>query len=160
MQIPRDAVLLRIFLGENERCQNRPLYEAIVLKAREMHLAGATVLRGPLGFGHSSHLHTAKILRLSEDLPMIVEIVDSEDKIDAFLVHLDGMIGSGLVTLERVKVLQYGSSLSHAGAKPLAAQPAGTSEARSMSPGQEQSHAVPGRLRRRSFFARRPPQAP
>jgi len=84
MQVPRDAVLLRIFLGEDERCQNRPLYEAIVLKAREMHLAGATVLRGPLGFGHSSRLHTAKILRLSEDLPMVIEIVDSEEKIEAF----------------------------------------------------------------------------
>ncbi|HYM03150.1 MAG TPA: DUF190 domain-containing protein [Stellaceae bacterium] len=109
MQIPRDAFLLRIFLGENERCDNRPLYEAIVLKARELHLAGATVIRGPLGFGHSSHLHTAKILRLSEDLPMIIEIVDQEDKIEAFLPVLDGMIGSGLVTLEKVRVLRYGS---------------------------------------------------
>jgi PII-like signaling protein len=120
MQIPRDAVLLRVFLGEDERCQNRPLYEAIVLKAREMHLAGATVLRGPLGFGHSSRLHTAKILQLSEDLPMVIEIVDSEEKIEAFLPVLDGMIGSGLVTLEKVKVLQYGASsdLSHASAKP------------------------------------------
>ena len=121
MQIPRDAVLLRIFLGEGERCGNHALYEAIVLKAREMHLAGATVLRGPLGFGHSSRLHTAKILRLSEDLPMVVEIVDSEDKIEAFLPLLDGMIGSGLVTLEKVKVLQYGSSLGHAESKPPAA---------------------------------------
>ena len=116
MQIPRDAVLLRIFLGEDERFENRPLYEAIVLKAREMHLAGATVLRGPLGFGHSSRLHTAKILRLSEDLPMVIEIVDSEEKIEAFLPVLDGMIGSGLVTLEKVKVLQYGSDKSQAGA--------------------------------------------
>jgi uncharacterized protein len=115
MQIPRDAVLLRIFLGEDERCEHRPLYEAIVLKAREMHLAGATVIRGPLGFGHSSRLHTAKILRLSQDLPMVIEIVDSQEKIDAFLPVLDGMIGSGLVTLEKVKVLQYGSTLDHAG---------------------------------------------
>jgi len=118
MQIPRDAVLLRIFLGEDERCERRPLYEAIVLKAREMHLAGATVLRGPLGFGHSSRLHSAKILRLSEDLPMVIEIVDSEAKIDAFLPVIDGMIGSGLVTLEKVKVLQYGSTRELAAAKP------------------------------------------
>jgi PII-like signaling protein len=119
MQIPRDAVLLRIFLGEDERCQGRPLYEAVVLKAREMHLAGATVLRGPLGFGHSSRLHTAKILRLSEDLPMVIEIVDSEEKIGGFLPVLDGMIASGLVTLEKVKVLRCG-------AKPLAGPPGAT----------------------------------
>ena len=110
MQIPRDAVLLRIFLGENDRHGHQPLYEAIVLKAREMHLGGATVLRGPMGFGHSSRLHTAKILRLSEDLPIVVEIVDSEAKIEAFLPILDTMIGSGLVTLEKVTVLQYGKA--------------------------------------------------
>lgn len=108
MQIPKDAVLLRIFFGEDEKFGRLPLYEAIVLKAREMHLAGATVLRGPMGFGHSSRIHTTKILRLSEDLPIIIEIVDAEDKIDAFLPELDKMIGSGLVTLEKVKVLQYG----------------------------------------------------
>src|SRR6185369_9348232 len=110
MQIPNDAVLLRIFIGENDRCAHKPLYEAIVLKARELHLAGATVLRGPLGFGHSSRLHTAKILRLSEDLPLIIEIVDAEDKIRGFLKVLDGMMGSGLVTLEKVQVIQYGQS--------------------------------------------------
>jgi hypothetical protein len=109
MQIPRAAILLRIFLGENDRYEHRPLYEAIVLKAREAHLAGATVLRGPMGFGHSSRLHTAKILRLSEDLPMVIEIVDSEEKINAFLPELDKMMGSGLVTIERVQVLQYGN---------------------------------------------------
>lgn len=108
MQIPNDAVLLRIFLGENDRWEHSPLYEAIVLKAREMHLAGATVLRGPMGFGHSSRLHTTKILRLSEDLPFVIEIVDSEEKINEFLPVLDGMMGSGLVTLEKVKVLRYG----------------------------------------------------
>ena len=108
MQIPREAVLLRIFIGENDRWEQRPLYEAIVLKAREMHLAGATVLRGPMGFGRSSRVHTAKVLRLSEDLPFIVEIVDSKDKIDAFLPVLDGMMGSGLVTIENVRVLRYG----------------------------------------------------
>ena len=108
MQIPKQAVLLRIFIGEDDRFGTSPLYEAIVLKAREMHLAGATVLRGPMGFGHSSRLHTAKILRLSEDLPIVVEIVDSEAKIDAFLPVLDAMMQSGLVTLEKVRVLQYG----------------------------------------------------
>jgi uncharacterized protein len=109
MQLPRDAMLLRIFCGEEARCGQHPLYEAIVLKAREMHMAGATVLRGPMGFGKSSHLHTAKILRLSMDLPMVIEIVDSEERINAFLPVLDGMMGSGLVTLEKVQVLQYGT---------------------------------------------------
>jgi uncharacterized protein len=108
MQIPKEAVSLRIFIGENDRHEHRPLYEAIVLKTRELHLAGATVLRGPMGFGHSSRLHTAKILRLSEDLPFVIEIVDSEEKINAFLPVLDAMMTSGLVTIERVRVLQYG----------------------------------------------------
>ena len=110
MQIPEQALLLRIFIGEDDRDDGRPLYEAIVLKAREMHLAGATVLRGPMGFGHSSRLHTAKILRLSEDLPLVIEIVDSEARIEAFLPLLDGMMRSGLVTLEKVRVLQYGAN--------------------------------------------------
>lgn len=109
MQIPEDAVLLRIFIGESDRWQRRPLYEAIVLKARELHLAGATVLRGPMGFGKASRLHTAKILRLSLDLPLVIEIVDSEEKINTFLPVLDGMIGGGLVTLEKVKVIHYRS---------------------------------------------------
>ena len=107
MQIPTDAVLLRIFIGESDRWEHKPLYEAIVLKAREMHLAGATVLRGPMGFGKTSHLHTAKILRLSMDLPLIIEIVDSEEKINTFLPILDDMMGGGLVTLEKVKVIHY-----------------------------------------------------
>jgi PII-like signaling protein len=114
MKLPKDAVLLRIFFGEADKYQGRPLYEAIVMKARELHLAGATVLRGPMGFGHSSRVHTAKILRLSEDLPLLIEIVDAEEKIDAFLPVLDQMMGSGLVTLEKVKVLQYGRSPSEA----------------------------------------------
>jgi PII-like signaling protein len=109
MQIPKDAMLLRIFCGEDDRHDGAPLYEAIVLKAREMQLGGATVLRGPMGFGHSSRLHTAKILRLSEDLPMVVEIVDSEEKVRAFLPTLDRMMSSGLVTLEKVQVLHYGT---------------------------------------------------
>ena len=102
------ATLLRIFIGESDEHGGRPLHEAIVLKAREMGLAGATVLRGPMGFGKSSRLHTSKILRLSEDLPLLIEIVDSEDNINAFLPILDGMMSSGLITLEKVQVLQYG----------------------------------------------------
>ena len=107
MQLPQDAMLLRIFIGENDRHGQRPLYEAIVLAARERGLAGATVIRGPMGYGASSRLHTAKILRLSEDLPLVIEIVDSEEKINAFLPVLDPMIGGGLVTLEQVKVIEY-----------------------------------------------------
>ena len=114
MQIPKDAFLLRIFLGENDHWEGRPLYEALVLKAREMHLGGATVLRGPMGFGHSSRLHTAKILRLSEDLPFVVEIVDTEEKIKGFVEATEPMMGSALVTLERVQVLQYGPPPNHA----------------------------------------------
>ncbi|MDX8532533.1 DUF190 domain-containing protein [Mesorhizobium sp. VK25A] len=110
MQIPSQAMLLRIFIGEDDRGPGHPLYESIVLQAREMHLAGATVLRGGMGFGHSSRLHTAKILRLSLDLPLVVEIVDSEEKINAFLPVLEGIMPSGLVTLEKVQVLQYGPS--------------------------------------------------
>ncbi len=107
--LPHDAVLLRIFFGEDDKFEQLPLYEAIVLKAREMHLAGATVLRGSVGYGHSSRIHTTKILRLSQDLPIIVEIVDAKDKIDAFLPVLDKMMSSGLVTMEKVQVLQYGA---------------------------------------------------
>jgi uncharacterized protein len=108
MDIPKDAVLLRIFFGEDDRFEHQPLYEAIVQKARSMPLAGATVLRGSIGFGHSSRLHTARILRLSFDLPVVVEIVDTEVKINEFLPVLDGMMTSGLITLEKVQVLQYG----------------------------------------------------
>jgi uncharacterized protein len=107
MQIPHEAVLLRIFLGESDRWEHKPLYEAIVLKARELHLAGATVLRGPMGFGKSSRLHTAKILRLSMDLPLVIEIVDSEERIQSFLPVLDKMMGGGLLTLEKVRVIDY-----------------------------------------------------
>ncbi len=109
MELPHDCILLRIFIGESDRHQHQPLHEAIVLKARERHLAGATVLRGAMGFGRSSRLHTAKILRLSVDLPIVIEIVDTEEKINAFLPELDGMIGGGLVTLESVRVLHYRS---------------------------------------------------
>jgi uncharacterized protein len=107
MQIPHEAVLLRMFIGESDRWEHKPLYEAIVLKARELHLAGATVLRGPMGFGKSSRLHTAKILRLSMDLPLVIEIVDSEEKIQSFLPLLNKMMGGGLLTLEKVRVIEY-----------------------------------------------------
>src|SRR5207237_6007113 len=107
MHLPHYATLLRIFIGEIDRWKHRPLYEAIVLKAREMHLAGATVLRGPMGFGKSSRLHTAKILRLSMDLPLVIEIVDAEEKIQTFLPVLDEMMKGGLVTLEKVRVIDY-----------------------------------------------------
>ena len=108
MQLPQDAMLLRIFIGENDRHGQRPLYEAIVLAARERGLAGATVIRGPMGYGASSRLHTAKILRLSEDLPLVIEIVDSEEKIQEFVSAIEPMMGSALVTTEKVKVIRYG----------------------------------------------------
>src|SRR5437868_1397494 len=107
MEIPHQAVLLRIFIGESDRWHHHPLYEAIVLKAREMHLAGATVLRGPMGYGKSSRLHTTKILRLSMDLPLVIELVDSEEKIQQFLPVLDEMMQGGLLTMEKVKVIDY-----------------------------------------------------
>ena len=107
MNLPTDSVLLRIFIGEADRHEGHPLHEALVLKARELHLAGATVLRGAIGFGASSRLHTSKILRLSADLPLVIEIVDSEEKINAFLPVLDGMISGGLVTLEKVRAFRY-----------------------------------------------------
>jgi uncharacterized protein len=107
MTIPEDGSLLRVFIGESDRYGHHPLYEAIVLKARERGLAGATVLRGVMGFGKHSILHTAKILRLSEDLPMVIEIVDDPKKIEDFLPLLDEMIKDGLVTLEPVRVLHY-----------------------------------------------------
>src|SRR5437870_13478291 len=107
MKIPEQGKLLRIFVGESDRWHHQPLYEAIVLKAHELHMAGATVLRGPMGFGANSRLHTAKILRLSEDLPIVIEIVDSEQKIAELLPHIDAMVQDGLVTLEDVRVIKY-----------------------------------------------------
>jgi len=107
MKLEGEAQLLRIFVGESDKWHGHPVYEAIVLKARELHLAGATVLRGPMGFGKHSRLHTMKVLRLSEDLPIIVEIVDSKEKIDTLLPHIDEMVKEGLVTLEKVHVITY-----------------------------------------------------
>ncbi|MGF1608252.1 MAG: DUF190 domain-containing protein [Kiloniellales bacterium] len=109
MQLPKDAVLLRIFVGEDDKADGRPLYEALVLKAREMGLAGATVLRGPMGYGRSSRLHTTKILRLSQDLPVVIEIVEQDSKLRDFLEAVESMMGSSLVTLEKVQVLRYGN---------------------------------------------------
>ena len=107
MKIPEDGWLLRVFIGESDSWRGKPLYEAIVLQARELHMAGATVLRGPMGFGAHSRMHTAKILRLSEDLPMVIEIVDAKEKIDELLPHIDEMVEEGLVTLEQVRVIKY-----------------------------------------------------
>lgn len=112
LDLPEESVLLRIFISERDRYHGHPLYEALVLKAREVGLAGATVLRGPLGYGHTSHLHTSKILRLSDDLPLVVEIVDTQPNIDTFLPVLDGMMESGLVTIEKARVLRYGPNPS------------------------------------------------
>ena len=105
--LPREATLLRIFIGDADRHGHQPLYEAIVMKARELHLAGATVLKSPMGFGRNSRLHTAKILQLSTDLPIVIEIVDAPEKIQAFLPALDAMMDGGLVTLEKVQVIEY-----------------------------------------------------
>jgi uncharacterized protein len=106
-ELPEEAVLLRIFIGEDDHHKRLPLYEAIVLKARDMHLAGATVIRGFLGFGKSSHMHAAKILRLSMDLPMVIEIVDVPEKVNAFLPYLEPMMSGGLLTLERARVIRH-----------------------------------------------------
>ena len=107
MKIPADGKLLRVFVGESDQWQGKPLYEAIVLLARKQGMAGATAIKGFLGFGRHSHIHTAKLLRLSEDLPVVIEVVDSEEKINAFLPHLDEMIKDGLVTLEKANVVTY-----------------------------------------------------
>lgn len=107
MKLDGEGQLLRIYIGEQDKYQHRPLYEAIVFKARELGMAGATVLRGPMGFGAHSHLHTAKILRLSEDLPVLIEIVDKEDNIQAFLPVLEEMVRDGLVTMEKVHIIKY-----------------------------------------------------
>lgn len=107
MELPSESLLLRIFVGENDKANGKPLYEAIVEEARRRGMAGATVMRGFLGFGANSRIHTSKILRLSEDLPIVIEIADAADKIEAFLPDLDGMIDEGLVTLEKVRVIAY-----------------------------------------------------
>lgn len=110
MNLPEDGMLLRIFIGEMDRDDGKPLYEQIVLKARELNLAGATVIKGSMGFGAHSRMHTAKVLRLSEDLPVIIEIVDVEEKLNKILPFLDDTVKEGMVTLEKVKVLKYRSN--------------------------------------------------
>jgi hypothetical protein len=112
MNLPEEGVLLRVFIGESDRdeASGRPLYEALVLRAREAHLAGATVLKGPMGFGRHSRMHTAKLLELSSDLPIVIEIADSEEKIRAFLPVVDELVTEGLVTLEAVRVIKYAAS--------------------------------------------------
>jgi hypothetical protein len=107
MELPREALLLRIFIGEKDEHEGQPLFRALVLKAREMQMAGATTFRGPLGLGRSSHLHSSGILRLSFDLPMVIEIVDREEKIHNFVAQIENIIGSGLVTVERVQAIFY-----------------------------------------------------
>lgn len=107
MKLPEEGLLLRIFIGESDRYQGKPLYEVIVQQAKKMDLAGATVLKGNMGFGAHSRIHTSKILRLSEDLPLVIEIVDSTEYIERFLPLLDDMVGEGLVTLEKVRILRY-----------------------------------------------------
>ena len=111
MKIPEQGMLLRIFLGEQDQWHQEPLYQAIVACARKEGLAGATAVKGFLGFGKNSHMHTAKLLRLSEDLPIIIEIVDSEEKVQKFIPHLDEMVKEGLITTEKVSVVMYRSNV-------------------------------------------------
>jgi len=107
MKLPEEGMLLRIFIGESDSFRGKPLYEQIVLKARELNLAGATVIHGTMGFGAGSRIHTAKIVRLSEDLPIIVELVDTEEKLNSLMPFLDETVEEGLITMERVKVVKY-----------------------------------------------------
>ncbi|HEY5550392.1 MAG TPA: DUF190 domain-containing protein [Opitutaceae bacterium] len=113
IELPRESLLLRIFIGEDDRWRDQPLVEALVLRAREMHLAGATVVRGAIGFGKSSRLHTSRLLRLSQDLPVIIEIVDTEEKINSFLPVIDQMMTGGLVTLEKAQVIRHVAENEH-----------------------------------------------
>jgi PII-like signaling protein len=110
MPLPKESTLLRIFIGEADQIDGRPLYEAIVTRARELHMAGATVLRGPLGFGRSSMLHTEKILRLSQDLPVVIEIVDADEKIVGFISEVMTLTKSCLITTEKVRIVRYGDA--------------------------------------------------
>ncbi|MBC7099961.1 DUF190 domain-containing protein, partial [Candidatus Bipolaricaulota bacterium] len=109
MKLPEEGILLRIFIGESDTYDGKPLYEQIVLQAKKLNLAGATVIRGIMGFGAQSRIHTAKILRLSEDLPVVIEIVDTQEKIEKLLPFLDMTVKEGLITMEKVKVIRYRS---------------------------------------------------
>lgn len=104
-----EGALLRIFVGESDKCHGVPLYEWIVLKARELNISGATVLRGVMGYGAHSRLHSAKTVRLSEDLPLVIEIVDTDENIDRLLPLLDEVVPEGLITIERVRMIKYRS---------------------------------------------------
>lgn len=110
MKLPEEGLLLRVFIGESDAYKGKPLYEQIVLKARELNLAGATVTRGVMGFGADSRMHTAKILRLSQDLPVVIELVDTQEKLDLLMPFLDETVAEGLITLEKVRVIKYRSS--------------------------------------------------
>ena len=107
MKLPEKGLLLRIFIGESDRCEGHPLYEAIVNEARRLNMAGVTVLKGVMGFGASSRIHTTKVLRFSEDLPMVIEIVDTQDRIDLLMPYLDVHVREGLITLEEVRVIKH-----------------------------------------------------
>lgn len=107
MKLPEEGLLLRIFIGESDMKKSKALYEQIVIKARELNMAGATVTRGIMGFGADSRMHTAKLLRLSEDLPVIIELVDTEEKINALIPYLDEVVTEGLITLEKVRIIKY-----------------------------------------------------
>lgn len=107
MKLPGEGMLLRIFIGESDSYNGKALYEQIVLKARELNLAGATVIRGIMGFGADSRMHTAKLLRLSEDLPVVIELVDTEENLNMLLPFLDEVVTEGLITLEKVRVIKY-----------------------------------------------------
>jgi uncharacterized protein len=107
MKLPEEGMLLRVFVGETDQYKGKALYEQIVLKAREMNMAGATVVRGIMGFGADSRLHSAKLLRLSEDLPVVIEIVDTEEKLNGIIPFLDEVVTEGLITLEKVRVIKY-----------------------------------------------------
>ncbi|MDD5247309.1 MAG: DUF190 domain-containing protein [Candidatus Omnitrophica bacterium] len=107
MKLPEEGMLLRVFVGETDRYKDKALYEQIVIKARELNLAGATVIRGIMGFGADSRMHSAKLLRLSEDLPVVIELVDTEEKLNTLLPFLDEAVQEGLITLEKVRVIKY-----------------------------------------------------
>jgi len=107
MRLPQEGMLLRVFIGESDKFHGKPLYEQIVFKARELKLAGATVLRGIMGFGADSHMHSAKVMRLSEDLPIVIELVDSEENLDKIIPFLDETVTEGLVTREKVRIIKY-----------------------------------------------------
>ena len=115
MKIPSQGTLLRVFIGESDKWQGMPLYQAIIELGKKEGMAGATAIKGFMGFGCKSHMHTTKLLRLSEDLPVVIEMVDSDEKITAFIRHLDGMVKEGLTTIEKTNVIMYRAGNEHSG---------------------------------------------